>query len=50
VLPVRDRRTGKIRKLKLEGLTGEIEEMIKDKPVKPLPMPKELSKRPQFYG
>jgi threonyl-tRNA synthetase len=50
VLPVRDRRTGKIRSLRLKELTSEIEEAIEDKPFKPLPLPEHLSKRPQFYG
>jgi len=50
VLPVRDRKAGKIRKLKLEELTNEIEETVKRKPFRPLPLPKYLSKRPQFYG
>ena len=49
-LPVRDRKTGKIRKMKLEELTSEIKEIVKGKPFKPLPVPKHLSKRPQFYG
>lgn len=50
VLPVRDRKAGKIRKIKPEELISEIEEIIKGKPFKPLPLPKHLSKRPQFYG
>jgi threonyl-tRNA synthetase len=50
VLPVRDRKVGKILKMKLEELTGEIKEVVKGKPFKPLPLPKHLSKRPQFYG
>jgi len=50
VLPVRDRKAGEIRKMKLEELTIEIEGIIKDKPFKPIPLPKYLSKRPQFYG
>jgi threonyl-tRNA synthetase len=50
VLPVRDREAGKIRKMKLEELTDEIEEIVKGKPFKPLCLPKHLSKRPQFYG
>ena len=49
-LPVRDRKAGKIRKMKLEELTDEIKERVKGKPFKPLPVPKYLSKRPQFYG
>lgn len=50
VLPVRDRKSGKIRKMKLEELISEIKETVKNKPIKPLPLPKHLSKRPQFYG
>ncbi len=50
VLPVRDRASGKMRKLKLKEFMAETEKMISDKPFKPLPLPKYLSKRPQFYG
>jgi len=50
VLPVRDRKAGKMRKMNLEELTNEIKEKVKGKPFKPLPVPKHLSKRPQFYG
>jgi len=50
VLPVRDRKIGKIRRLKPEELISEIKKAIGDKPFKPLPLPKHLSKRPQFYG
>ena len=49
-LPVRERRSGKIRKMKLKELTDEIEKIVEGKPFKPLPIPKHLSKRPQFYG
>jgi len=49
-LPVRDRASGKMRKLKLKEFMAETEKMISDKPFKPLPLPKYLSKRPQFYG
>ncbi len=49
-LPVRDRASGKMRKLKLKEFMAETEKMIRDKPFKPLPLPKYLSKRPQFYG
>jgi threonyl-tRNA synthetase len=49
-LPVRDREAGKIRKMKLEELLTEIEGKLKGKPFKPLPLPRHLSKRPQFYG
>ncbi len=50
ILPVRDRRTRKIRKMPLQELVDEIEEKNKDKPFKPLTLPKLLSKRPQFFG
>jgi threonyl-tRNA synthetase len=49
-LPVRDRKTGEMRKMKLRELIGEIESLIAGKPFKPLPLPKYVSKRPQFYG
>jgi len=50
VLPVRDRKVGKIRRMKIKELTNQIEGVIDGKPFKPLPLPKHLSKRPQFYG
>ena len=50
VLPVRERSTGEMRRLKLEKLIAEIEKLMSNKPFKPLPLPKYLSKRPQFYG
>jgi threonyl-tRNA synthetase len=50
VLPVRDRKTGKMRRMKLQELTNEIEGLVAGKPFKTLPLPKYLSKRPQFYG
>jgi len=50
MLPVRDRKSGEIRKMEPEELINEVEEVIKDKPFKPLPLPRQLSKRPQFYG
>ena len=49
-LPVRDRKAGKIRRMKLEELAKEIESIIKCMPFKGLSGPRELSKRPQFYG
>jgi len=49
-LPVRDRKAGKIRTLKLEDLIGEAEKLNKSKPFKSLPLPLYLSRRPQFYG
>jgi threonyl-tRNA synthetase len=50
VLPVRDRASGKMHKLKLKEFIAETEKMISNKVFKPLPLPKYLSKRPQFYG
>jgi threonyl-tRNA synthetase len=50
MLPVRDRMAGEVRKMKLEELVDEIERATRDKPFRPLPLPKHLSKRPQFYG
>jgi threonyl-tRNA synthetase len=50
LLPVRDRKTGKRLSMKLEQLIRKVEESISGRPFKPLPLPKYLSKRPQFYG
>jgi threonyl-tRNA synthetase len=50
VLPVRDRSTGELRRLKLADFVSEVEKTVKSKPFRPLPLPKYLSKRPQFYG
>ncbi|MEM3565834.1 MAG: threonine--tRNA ligase [Candidatus Bathyarchaeia archaeon] len=50
VLPVRDRKAKQIRKMKLDELISEIKSHMRDKPFKPLPLPKYVSKRPQFYG
>jgi threonyl-tRNA synthetase len=50
VIPVRDRAAGKVRGMKLKQLVGEIEETTLNKPFKALPLPKYLSKRPQFHG
>ena len=50
VLPVRDRSTGSMRKLEVSGLLKTVEEATSGKPFKPLPLPKYLSKRPQFHG
>jgi hypothetical protein len=38
--PVRDRKAGKIRKIKLEELISELKQEVGDKPFKPLPLPK----------
>jgi len=48
VLPVRDRKLGKIRNLKLEALINEIGKKTVGKPFQPLTLPRELSRRPQF--
>ena len=51
VLPIRDREAhGKIKNMKLDELITKIQDKLKDKPFKPLPLPRSLSKRPQFYG
>ena len=50
VLPVRDRRIGKIKPLKLDDLFKEMKQETEGKPFKPLSLPKLLSNRPQFYG
>jgi len=50
VLPVRERKSGEIRKMKLEELISEVEKIVRGKRFKPLPLPRYLSKRPQFYG
>ena len=50
ILPVRDRKDGKIRKVKPEKFVGEIKEKVKNKPFKPLALPKFVSQRPRFFG
>ena len=56
VLTVRDRRLikagsgGEMRKISLKELIDEIETRTRDKPFKPLTLPKELSRRPKFFG
>jgi threonyl-tRNA synthetase len=50
MIPVRDRATGKVRSVKLNQLMSEIEKTTFNKPFKALPLPKYLSKRPQFHG
>lgn len=51
VLAVRDREAqGKVQNLKLDELITKIVSMVQGKPFKPLPLPLNLSKRPQFYG
>ncbi|MBT0158848.1 threonine--tRNA ligase [Candidatus Bathyarchaeota archaeon A05DMB-2] len=51
VLAVRDRENhGKVQNMTLEELIAKIAGKIEGKPFKPLPLPLNLSKRPQFYG
>jgi len=48
LLPVRDRKSRNIRKMRLQELINEIKEKTRNKPLKALTLPKLLSKRPQF--
>jgi len=48
VLPVRDRKLGKIRNVQLQQLIKEIKKEAEGKPFQPLTLPRLLSKRPQF--
>jgi threonyl-tRNA synthetase len=50
ILPVRCRKSGGVRKMKLEELISEIKENTKSRPFKSLPLPRYISRRPQFYG
>jgi len=50
ILSVRDRKAEKLREMRLHELINEIKEKTKDKPFKPLTLPRLLSKRPKFYG
>ncbi len=50
VLPVRDRLSGKITKMKPKELVDNILKVTKGKPFKQLPLPKKLSQRAIFYG
>ena len=50
LLPVRDRLAGKIVSMSLRDLTASILKQTGGKPFKPLPLPRRLSQRPQFYG
>jgi len=50
IFQVRDRKTRTMRKMRLKDLLSEIEERTKNKPFKPLPLPKLLSQRPRFFG
>jgi len=51
VLAVRDREMhGKVQNINMDDLIAKITDELKGKPFKPLPLPLNLSKRPQFYG
>ncbi|MBN1245101.1 threonine--tRNA ligase [Candidatus Bathyarchaeota archaeon] len=51
VLAVRDRELhGKVQNMTLDELVAKITGKLEGKPFKPLPLPLNLSKRPQFYG
>jgi len=51
VLSIRVREEqGKLESMKLDELMVKIKEKIAGKPFKPLPLPRNLSKRPQFHG
>jgi len=41
---------GKVENMKLNDLVTKIQSSIEGKPFKPLPLPRSLSKRPQFHG
>jgi len=48
VIPVRDRKVRKIRRMRLQQLMNEIKKKTESKPFQPLTLPRNLSKRPQF--
>jgi len=51
VLAVRIREeNGKVESMKLDELVSQIKSKTEGKPFKPLPLPRALSKRPQFHG
>jgi threonyl-tRNA synthetase len=51
VLPIRDREAhGKITNMRIDKFITKIKGKLEGKPFKPLPLPLNLSKRPQFYG
>ena len=51
VLAVRDRAAhGKVQSMPLSELVAKVQGELAGKPFKPLPLPRSLSKRPQFYG
>jgi threonyl-tRNA synthetase len=47
-LAVRSRETGKVKNISSEELTKEIKEKLKGYPYNPLPLPRNLTKRPSF--
>jgi threonyl-tRNA synthetase len=49
-LTIRKREQNTIEKMALHALIEEVEEQVRDKPYKPLPLPMLLSKRPIFVG
>jgi threonyl-tRNA synthetase len=48
-ISVRDRVTGEIEQMKIDELISEIDRIIGTKPFKKIPVPKYISKRPQFH-
>ena len=50
ILPVRDRKLGKIKSMKPEALINEIKNETCGKPFRRSSLPKSLSSRPQFHG
>jgi len=51
VLAVREREAhGKVQNMKLDELIKKVSGELEGKPFKPLPLPLNLSKRPQFFG
>ncbi|MGQ9478796.1 MAG: threonine--tRNA ligase [Thermoproteota archaeon] len=50
VLSIRDRRRQGIRGMSVEELISEIKSETEGRPFRPIPMPKYVSKRPQFRG
>jgi len=51
VLAVRDREVkGKMQNMPLSELTQKVKAKVEGKPFKPIALPKNLSKRPQFFG
>ena len=50
ILPIRDRKLGRIRKMKLQEFVTEMNGKTRGKPFKPLPLSKFVSRRPRFFG